>query len=264
MNEMVKRLEKEMGLLDFQAQNIMPCPGQIPKEPVASINECLKHSGVLYLRHGRHPGGVSTSGPVGSALSKIAEFPALAAKTKFKLCRSEFCCPQMDQIRHVRHVRKGNFHMMGVSTTNVNSIKSLKEEGGGKATASYPTSNSWQTPVTSGINVTTSRPSYQTTTLPPQLQQNSKMSSTEKVRNVNKKASDSNNNGRTTSGGGTNAAPANTSAVNTSKTFKGQHQPLATAGNGKKRNSYASIMSRTGGFNFQKIYAKSKKRGGRR
>jgi len=126
MEDMVNRLEKEMGLLDFQNSKVIDSQVEValPREAV-SLREALSYSGVVYLKGGHHGGSHTCLGPTNSAMSSFPSLDTAAAvlsnyhepicnigdsdetlltKTKVKICRSEFCCPWSGQVRHARHV----------------------------------------------------------------------------------------------------------------------------------------------------------------
>ena len=85
MDELVSRFNHQIGLLDFQSQSMIPRQRHLDKDQVSSVKECLEVAGVTYLRHGSR---------------------STTQDSKFKLCKSEFCCPAVDQIKHVRQIRK--------------------------------------------------------------------------------------------------------------------------------------------------------------
>jgi len=126
----VNRLEKEMGLLDFQNDKVMnsPVESSPPREAV-TLKQALAYSGVVYLRGGLDGGQQDRQPSLGPAHSAVSSFPSLATAAavagrggpeavkaeagvyegkltavKVKLCRSEFCCPWSGQVRHARHV----------------------------------------------------------------------------------------------------------------------------------------------------------------
>jgi len=122
-DDIVKRIEKDMGLLDFQNENVMSSPVKaLPCQPV-TLKEALGYSGVVYLRGGlgggrgpkpstapvnthSYPSLMSLPIPSrnGRPLFKEAATEGPLNGTKVKLCRSEICCPWKGQVCHARPV----------------------------------------------------------------------------------------------------------------------------------------------------------------
>merc|ERR1712111_336988 len=120
MEDLVKRIDTEMGLLDFQNENVMSAPALTPPHQPVTLKEALSYTGVVYVRgglkeRGRGPAPAAntisyptlTGAPPASTTSGGGAKESPLTTCKVKLCRSEFCCPWKGQVRHARPVMDG-------------------------------------------------------------------------------------------------------------------------------------------------------------